>query len=138
MKEGFNAWLTHCEIARYVSNSPEGPFTFQEVVLKGTDLATWDRKSPHNPTIQKVGDQYVLFYIANAGGQKKQQRVASQRIGMMIADCLEGPWQKAGVEGLILSPPEAATVWSHDSDVGVNNPALLAHPDDGCYLSDRT
>ena len=56
VKEKFGAWIAHCEIARYVSDSPEGPFVFQEVVLKGTDRGTWDRKSPHNPNVQKVGD----------------------------------------------------------------------------------
>jgi len=133
VKEGFGAWMTHCEIARYASDSPEGPFVFQEVVLKGTDLDTWDRKSPHNPNVQKVGDQYVLCYIANAGGQKSQ-KTSSQRIGMLIADRPEGPWKKAGDDGLILSPPKDLTIWSHDSIVGVNNPALLAHPDGRFFL----
>jgi len=82
VKDKFSAWITHCEIARYVSDSPEGPFVFQDIVLKGTDMDTWDRKSPHNPNVQKVGEQYVLFHIANAGGGKKE-RVASQRIGVI-------------------------------------------------------
>jgi hypothetical protein len=59
LKEEFKAWLTHCEIARYVSDSPEGPFVFQEVVVKGSwKDGAWDFQSPHNPTIQKVGDRY--------------------------------------------------------------------------------
>ena len=77
--------MTHCEIARYVGDRPEGPFKFKEVVVEGTGKATWDRQSPHNPNIQKIGDQYVLLYIANAGGTKKE-RAASQRIGMKIAN----------------------------------------------------
>ena len=133
VKETFGAWITHCEIARYVSDCPEGPFVFQDVVRRGTDRDTWDRKSPHNPNVQKVGDRYVLLHIANAGGGKKE-RVASQCIGMMIADRPEGSWKKAGDNGLILSPPEDPTIWSHDSTVGVNNPALLMHPDGRYYL----
>jgi len=35
--KGHNAWKTDSEIALYVSDNPEGPFVFQEVVLKGGD-----------------------------------------------------------------------------------------------------
>jgi len=133
VKEGFGAWLTHCEIARYVGDSPEGPFVFQEVVLKGSEIDARDRQSPHNPTVQKVGDKYVLCYIANTGGER-DERVASQRIGMLIADRPEGPWKKAGGDGLILSTPEDPTIWSNGSNVGVNNPALLVHPDGRFFL----
>ncbi|MEP4077231.1 glycoside hydrolase family protein [Haloferula sp.] len=129
----FNGWLTHSEIARYVGDQPEGPFKFQEVVVKGSGKETWDHGAPHNPNIQKVGDRYVLSFIANAGG-KKHERVASQRIGMMIADHPAGPWKRLGKDGLVLSPPEDPKVWSHQSTVGVNNPALFAHPDGRIFL----
>jgi hypothetical protein len=133
LSAGFGGWMTDCEIARYVSDSPEGPFIFQEVVRIGSGQNTWDRQSPHNPTVQKIGDQYVLLHIANAGGDKKA-RAASQRIGMMIADRPEGPWRKAGADGLILSPPDDPSIWSFGSTVGVNNPSLLVHPDGRFYL----
>lgn len=118
-------WYTHCEIARYVSKKPEGPFQFKEVVLKGTETSSWDKVAPHNPTVQKVGDKYVLLYIANTG----KGFPASQRIGMLIAEKPDGPWKKVGKDGLLLSPPEDPSIWSHKSKVGVNNPALLQHPD---------
>lgn len=131
VKETFWAWITHCEIARYESDQPEGPFVFQETVVRGTNSDTWDRKSPHNPSVQKIGDRYVLVYIANEGGPTK---VATQRIGMQIADHPAGPWRRVGDDGLILSPPSDPTVWCHGSTVGVNNPALLAHPDGRFFL----
>jgi len=133
ISEGFGAWLTHCEIARYMSESPEGPFKFQEVIVKGSGKKTWDHQSPHNPNVQKVGNRYALTYIANAGGEKKE-RAMSQRIGMMIADHPSGPWKKVGKDGLILSPPSDANIWSHQSTVGVNNPALFPHPDGRIFL----
>lgn len=130
----FNGWLTHSEIARYQADHPEGPFEFQEVIVKGSgQKGDWDFGAPHNPNVQKVGDRYVLTYIANAGGSK-WQRVASQRIGMMVADHLEGPWEQVGDNGLILSPPEDPSIWSYQSTVGVNNPALLEHPDGRFFL----
>lgn len=130
----FDGWMTDCEIARYQSDSPEGPFQFKEVVLKGSGQeGDWAFQSPHNPNVQKIDNRYVLTYIANTGGVKKE-RVASQRIGMMIADSPEGPWKKVGENGLILAPPEDASIWSHQSTVGVNNPALFAHPDGRFFL----
>jgi len=46
VKDKFGAWMTHCEIARYVSNSPEGPFVFQEVIAKGTGQSkVWPKKN---------------------------------------------------------------------------------------------
>lgn len=134
IEEQFKAWLTHCEIARYVADQPEGPFTYQEVVVKGSGKeGSWDYQSPHNPSIQRVGDRYVLTYIANAGGTKTQC-VASQRIGMMIAESPEGPWKQVGDHGMILAPPKDPAVWSFQSSVGVNNPALLEHPDGRFFL----
>ncbi|CAA6676330.1 MULTISPECIES: glycoside hydrolase family protein [unclassified Lentimonas] len=133
ISEGFGAWLTHCEIARYVSDSPEGPYEFKEVIVVGSGAATWDHQSPHNPNVQKIGDRYTLTYIANAGGKGKS-RVVSQRIGMMISDHPAGPWTKVGEDGLLLAPPEDPSIWSCGSVVGVNNPALFAHPDGRFFL----
>lgn len=127
---GFGGWHTHCEIARYVSESPEGPFRFKEVVLQGTGTSSWDKIAPHNPTVQKVGNNYALLYIANTG----EGFPASQQIGMLISSSLDGPWKKAGKDGLILSPPNDPSIWSQKSEVGVNNPALLQHPDGRFFL----
>ena len=44
------AWRKSSEIAHYVSDQSEGPFHFQEVVLKGTGrTGEWDAFAPHNP-----------------------------------------------------------------------------------------
>ena len=37
-------------------------------------------------------------------------------------------------DGLILSIPKDPKIWSHTTTVGVNNPALLAHPDGRFFL----
>lgn len=124
-------WYTSCEIARYVSNSPEGPFVFSEVVVQGTGVSgDWDYRAPHNPCIQKIGDTYVLVYIANSGSGHP----ANQRIGMVTAPSLNGPWAKAGIDGMILAPPTDPSYWCHDSSVGVNNPAFLQHQDGRFFL----
>ncbi|MDL5511553.1 hypothetical protein QSE00_07010 [Arenibacter sp. M-2] len=78
------AWRKSSEIAHYVSDSPEGPFVFSDIALKGTRKDTWDKYAPHNPEIKKVGKQYVLLYIANTDYHQPSHG-GNQRIGMAIA-----------------------------------------------------
>jgi hypothetical protein len=132
-KFSFNsAWRSHSQIARYTADSPEGPFRFQEVVLKG-DGEGWDAQGYHNPNIQKVGDQFALTCIANDG---KGRHGPNQRIGIWVADKIDGPWKPAnGDPGKpMLAPPEDPAIWCHKSGCGVNNPALLQMPDGSFHL----
>ncbi len=126
------AWRIHSQIARYTADGPEGPFVFQEVVLKG-DGKGWDAQGYHNPNIQKVGDRFVLTCIANDG---KGRHGPNQRIGMWVAENIGGPWTPANgkVDVPILAPPTDAAIWCYQSGCGVNNPALLAMPDGRLHL----
>lgn len=128
-----DGWWTVCEIARYEANNPEGPWTFKEVVLKGTGKkGDWRGFAPHNVEATRLSDgRYALTFIANSTGARtkdpKTTFPANQKIGIMVADTPEGPWKPVGRDGLVLSPPEDPTIWSHDSRVGVNNPSLFEH-----------
>ena len=51
---GLTSWETNSEVVHAVADSPLGPFSIQETVLK---------RFAHNPTIHKVGDEYLLFHI---------------------------------------------------------------------------
>ena len=126
-------WRSHSEIAHYVSDIPEGPFEFVEVVLTGTGKETWDRYGVHNPAVHKVGEQYVLLYISNNNPQQPPHP-SNQCIGMLLSESLYGPWRKAGTNGRILIPPEDPRFWNHGASNGVNNPALLPYPGGGFYL----
>jgi len=126
-------WRSHSEIAHYVGSSPEGPFKFSDIALKGTGKNTWDKYGPHNPAIHKVGDQYILLYISN-DNPKSPPHPANQKIGMATSGSLYGPWQKVNETGLILSPPHDKKYWNYQATNGVNNPALLQHPDGGFLL----
>lgn len=121
-------WRKHSEIALYRSDRPEGPFTYQAMILQG-DGTGWDAVGMHNPCVARVGKQYVLFHIANSwvGGLKRHG--PNQRIGLRLADSLEGPWRKGPNDGLALAPG----TWCTDSACGVNNPAFVRAPD-GRYL----
>ncbi len=130
-KTRHGGWYTDSQVAHYVSDAPEGPFVFSDVVVTGTGQDTWDKYSPHNPAIHKVGDQYALFYIANTG---TEGRPANQKIGLLLSDSLYGPWEKVGTDGLVLSPPDDSSIWSYESNVGVNNPAFMQAPDGQFFL----
>lgn len=126
-------WRSHSEIAHYVGPSPEGPFRFSDIALRGTGKDTWDKYGAHNPTIHKAGDSYVLLYIAN-NNPETPPHPANQQIGMALSSSLNGPWEKVNGTGLILSPPGDSSYWNYAASNGVNNPALLCHPDSGFYL----
>jgi hypothetical protein len=130
---GFDAaWRHDSEIAHYVGDTAEGPFKFRDVALKGTGTNTWDRFAPANPCIQKVDGKYVLVYIGNPVGMTKGMGAhpGTQRIGMAIADSLDGPWRKVGKDGKMLDPSPDPKHWTHGAQVV--NPAFLKF--NGKYL----
>src|SRR3546814_320865 len=126
-------WRSDSEIAHYVGDRPEGPFTFSDVAIAGTGLDTWDRYGAHNPTILRVDDKYVLLYIGN-DNPTRPAHPSNQKIGMAISDTPYGPWKKVNKTGLILAPPENPDYWNHHAGNGVNNPTLLKHPHGGYFL----
>jgi arylsulfatase A-like enzyme len=117
------AWRRSSEIAQYVAEHPEGPFRFRRVVLQGTGRSgDWDAYAPHNPEIQRFGDTFALCYIANSDFHQPPHPL-NQRIGMVVADHIDGPWRKVGSDGLILGPSSDPRHFSHGRQVV--NPALL-------------
>ena len=100
------------EIVRAISSSPLGPFEFKEVVIGERDSSFWDSDMAHNPTIHRIGNEYVIFYIGSdyttlLSNTKNNLR----RVGYAVAQSIEGPWLRSG-EPVI--------------NVESNNPALLA------------
>ncbi|PZX49372.1 glycoside hydrolase family protein [Algoriphagus chordae] len=126
-------WRSHSEIAHYVGDTPEGPFTFSDVALAGTGLDTWDRYGAHNPAISRINGKYVLLYIAN-DNPERPVHPSNQKIGMATADSPYGPWEKVNGNGLLLETPKNPDYWNYKASNGVNNPALLPHPDGGYFL----
>ena len=139
-------WRTHSEIAHYVGDTPEGPFVFSEVAIKGdiekeandkTVIPTAQKVksnkgyAPHNPAIYKVDGLYALFYIVNDG---IEEHPSNQYICMATSKSLNGPWEKAGEDGVVLRPSSNTDHWSHKASNGVNNPAFLKRQDGGYFL----
>ncbi len=85
------------EIVRASSKSPLGPFKFEEVVIGERDSSFWDSNMAHNPTIHKIGDEYVLFYIGsdfNTYATTYNQKSLVRRIGYASSKSITGPWKR--------------------------------------------
>lgn len=69
---GFGAnWLFNCEIVRASSKNPEGPYTFQEVVLGRRGRTFFDGMNVHNPYIRKWNQTYYLYYIRRSDSRSR-------------------------------------------------------------------
>lgn len=133
-------WRTHSEIAHYVGDSPEGPFTFVDVPIKGDiEKNTLSPCNPqirklyaaHNPNVTKTDSSYVLLYIVNDGIERHP---SNQYICMATSKSLYGPWKKAGDDGIILKASENPDYWNYQASNGVVNPAFIEHPEGGYFL----
>ncbi|MGV8093598.1 MAG: glycoside hydrolase family protein [Mangrovibacterium sp.] len=131
---GHDNWLKESEIAHAVAENPEGPYEVLGTVLKGQGPGHWDADTIHNPTIHKVGDQYLLYYIGNnlkTANKNHAHHASTQRIGLAVSNSLNGPWKRVGNDGMILDTSKNKNDW--DSYL-TTNPALLHHPDGQLWL----
>jgi hypothetical protein len=98
-------WVTHSQVVRAVSPSPEGPYTYVEDVLPPRGSQYWDGMMTHNPTIHRHGDTYLLYYTGTTyagthavnGAPLDAQMLeahANQRIGLATAPTPAGPWTR--------------------------------------------
>ncbi len=114
-------WKIDGEVAHYVGDSETGPFHFSDIAAR-TESGNFF--SPHNPNIRKIGDQYVLVFIVNNGGD-----LGEQRIIMYLSESVYGPWRpsKNGTreDGTVLERPIDQGIWCNSSNKGVTNPSLI-------------
>jgi len=101
-------WLLESEIVRASSDTPDGVFRFEEVVLPARGAEYWDGRSTHNPHIIKYRDKYVLYYMGTTHpfrdvreGEKVSTSDgavicarANKRIGVAVSDSVFGPWER--------------------------------------------
>jgi hypothetical protein len=134
-------WLTNSEIVRAVSDTPEGPYEFAEVVLPVRGEGYWDGKMTHNPTIHRCGDKFLLYYTGTTyegniptaddpvqpGSERQVQAHANQRVGLAVASSVAGPWER--MDQSIL-PPRTGK-WDA---LMTTNPAPCVHPDGSVLL----
>jgi hypothetical protein len=111
------------EIIRATSRSPEGPYVFQEIVIGERDSSYWDANMAHNPTIHKIGNHYVLFYIGSNFIKQEGWPPFHRTIGYATSESIEGPWLRSD---LPVIPEES------------NNPAIYVEKNGGIKLMFRS
>lgn len=121
---GMEGWIEkEAEIAHFVGDRPEGPFRYVGSVLTSDMLADPATMSaPHNPRLEYVDGKYILLYIC----QNPSKTGHNTRIGMMIADDINGPWRFAGKNGgIVLDVSTDPANWTSKAVIGIYNPAFL-------------
>lgn len=127
-------WIFSSEIVRAVSDTPEGPYEFAEVVLPARGPQYWDGRMTHNPRIFKRGNEYVLYYIGTTHPFPEPDYVAAhedpitvvcrtnKRIGIATADKITGPWKRSDKPVMDVRP-------EHFDNLFVSNPAPCMNED---------
>ncbi|MCF2950119.1 glycoside hydrolase family protein [Paraglaciecola aquimarina] len=113
-KHGFYSWLTDGIVSRAVSDSPTGPWTKVQEVMGGRGDGYWDQYTVHCTKVYEFDGKYYLYYMSTNSGitdlTKEQLQEArssdwepgnlrnmlrlNQRIGVAVADNIEGPWKR--------------------------------------------
>ncbi len=132
--EGFNAWVTHSEIAHAVADDPLGPYNHVDVALPARGAEFWDGHCTHNPTVIHADGKYYLYYMGNHGDRT---RVAAndlnwvhrnnQRIGVAVADDPNGPWERMDAPVMDVTPGFADALCC-------SNPSVTQRPDGGFLM----
>lgn len=131
--KGFEAWVTHSEIAHAVSDKPTGPYRHVDVALPMRGKDKWDGLCTHNPTVHAFGGKYYLYYMGNTGDGKNTTGLNwihrnNQRIGVALADHPNGPWKRFDHPLIDIDVDDQA----HDALL-TSNPSISRRPD-GTYL----
>jgi hypothetical protein len=130
-------WVTNSEVVLASADKPEGPFTFEKVVLPPRGADYWDGKVTHNPSIHRHNGKYILFYVGTTYGFEAPTGQVSRpvygevwngkRIGVAVADSPFGPWTR--FDQPILEPRPGR--W--DGAI-TSNPAPVIHEDGSVLL----
>jgi hypothetical protein len=132
------------EVVRAVADSPAGPYEFREVVLPARGERFWDGRMTHNPTVQRCGNTYLLYYIGSTydgptpmpdelRADKSLARGSWSRIaiGLATAPSPRGPWTRRDQPILAQAPGS----WEAGP---VTNPAPCVHADGSVLLIYRS
>ena len=126
---GFQAWVTHSEIAHAVSETPDGPYTYADTALPARGPRFWDGCVTHNPSIHRFNSRYFLYYTGNTGDRRVENNVLNplhrnnQRIGAAVSDSPYGPWTRYDAPLI-----DTATDPAAPDALMVSNPAVLQMP----------
>lgn len=127
--EGFEAWVTHSELAHAVSECAGGPYVPAGRLWGGGGGVEWD-SVVHNPMLMHWEGRYYMYYMGThrpaSGGGWWDYRNA-QRIGVAVAGHPAGPWRRFPEPVLDVTPNS----WD---DLACSNPTCTRGPDGRFYM----
>ena len=135
---GWN-WVFNSEIIHSVSDTPEGPYQFQNVVLPRRGRQYFDGMNTHNTCIKEYNGKFYLYYMGTSYGADvpETEDVLSylcvetwnrKRIGLAIADDINGEFIRRDTP---LLEPRDCSYW--DCTV-TTNPSVAIMPDGKTYM----
>ena len=135
---GWN-WLFHSEIVHSVSDKPEGPYVFQNVVLPRRGREYFDGMNTHNTCIKTWNGKFYLYYMGCTyswdvpEGETIPQAYAQEtwnrkRIGLAISDSADGVFVRRDTP---LLEPRDCSYW--DCTI-TTNPSVSILPDGTTYM----
>lgn len=140
--KGWQAWLTHSEIARAVADSPEGPYRPLGTVMPAVGEGRGGWFDAHNPKVERFDGAYWLYFIqtrsedSSEAARTELARLGARHPGWMgevrpnqrtfvaKSTSLDGPWTVT--PGPIVEPAKTIVRLAV-------NPAVCARPGGG-YL----
>ncbi|ANW95350.1 glycosyl hydrolase family 43 [Wenyingzhuangia fucanilytica] len=87
-------WMIDSEIVHAVSNTPEGPYQFQDVALGARGAQYWDGRSCHNPKIVKHHDTYILYYMGSTHPFEEVTKENVSEFDLLSKWCITARWRK--------------------------------------------
>lgn len=135
---GWN-WVFNSEIVHCVSDRPEGPYVFKNVVLPRRGRRYFDGMNTHNTCIKEYQGKYYLYYMGTTyGGDIPDETEASaeyatetwnrKRIGLAVADDINGEFVRRDTP---LLEPRDCSYW--DCTI-TTNPSVAILPDGTTYM----
>lgn len=134
---GWN-WVYNSEIAHFVSDQPEGPYTFLRVVLPRRGREYFDGMNTHNTCVRYWNGKYYLYYMGTTyGGPIPQEEQSPERnvevwnrkrVGVAVADSIYGEFVRQDHPAL---EPRGCQWW--DCTI-TTNPAVAILPSGKTYM----
>ena len=136
---GWN-WLFNSEIIHCISDTPEGPYQFHEVVLQRRGPQYFDGMSTHNTCIKEYEGKFYLYYMGTTYGGDMLENIAGvsdeygvetwnrKRIGLAVADDINGVYERSDIP--LLQPRDC----SHWDCTITTNPSTAIMPDGKTYM----
>lgn len=133
-------WLFNSEIIHSVSDTPEGPYAFKNVVLPRRGRGYFDGMNTHNTCIKEYQGKYYLYYmgttfegpIPGVGDKVSEERFVEvwnrKRIGLAVADDINGEFVRRD-ETILESRKDG-----HWDATATTNPSVAILPDGKTYM----